>query len=68
MIQALDRLPDAPSFKVQVIDVDDNPDLVALYDELVPVLVGYKGDSSAPVQLCHYFLDQDRVLEFLQGK
>lgn len=68
MIQALDRLPDAPSFNVQVIDVDEDPDLVALYDELVPVLVGYKGDCAAPVQLCHYFLDQDRVLDFLQGK
>ena len=40
---------------VDVIDVDADPALVALYDELVPVLVG--ADPDGP-ELCHYFLDE----------
>ena len=40
-------------FDVQVVDVDADPQLVARFDELVPVLFG---DPNAP-ELCHYFLD-----------
>ena len=40
-------------FDVQVIDVDVDPQLVARFDELVPVLFG---DPAGP-ELCHYFLD-----------
>ena len=53
-------------FAVDVIDVDADPELVARYDELVPVLVG-SVDGSAPLQLCHYFLDPERVKAFLAG-
>lgn len=51
------RLPD---FDLAVVDVDADPDLVARYDELVPVLVGSEGE-----ELCHYFLDAAKVREYL---
>ncbi|MGZ9710213.1 glutaredoxin family protein [Glaciimonas sp. GNP009] len=50
---------------VEQIDVDGAPELVALYDELVPVLIGNK-EGQSPVQLCHYFLDSDKVNSFLK--
>jgi hypothetical protein len=49
---------------IEVIDVDADEALVALYDELVPVLLGGKSGSE-PVQLCHYFLDADKVRTLL---
>lgn len=49
---------------VDVIDVDADPALVERYDELVPVLVGHR-DNQPPEQLCHYFLNENVVREFL---
>jgi hypothetical protein len=43
-------------YLLDVVDVDADPALVALYDELVPVLCGPDG-----AQLCHYFLDEAAV-------
>ena len=64
MLDALLRLqtPSRP-FTVDVIDIDtaDDPTLLARFDELVPVLYA---DLSQP-ELCHYFLDQDRVQALL---
>ncbi len=40
-----------------MVDVDADPDLVARYDELVPVLYG---DLASPA-LCNYFLDGEAV-------
>jgi thioredoxin-like negative regulator of GroEL len=42
------------AYSVDVVDVDADPDLVARYDELVPVLVA----APAGTELCHYFLDE----------
>lgn len=53
-----DQLP------IAVVDVDADPELVARYDELVPVLVACR-EGEPPVQLCHYFLDENSVREFL---
>lgn len=64
MLQALNRFGGRCRFEVDVVDVDLDDDLVALYDELVPVLVGRKG-GGAPVELCHYFLDDAKVSAFL---
>lgn len=44
---------------VVVVDVDANPELEAKYDELVPVLL--HGET----ELCHYFLDEPKVREYL---
>lgn len=51
-------------YPVEMVDVDADPDLLTRYDELVPVLLARKNDGPA-VQLCHYFLDKDRLAEFL---
>lgn len=63
-LRAVGDAGDAGQFSVEQVDVDSDPELVALYDELVPVLLGAKADQ-VPVQLCHYFLDQDKVKAFL---
>jgi hypothetical protein len=54
------RSPERP-FTVDVVDVDADPALVARFDELVPVL--FAGGEP----LCHYFLDEPRVLSALGG-
>lgn len=46
---------------VSVLDVDADPALEARYDELVPVLL--HGET----ELCHYFLDEAKVREYLAG-
>ncbi|WP_211473382.1 glutaredoxin family protein [Collimonas humicola] len=69
MLQALLALRpadgnDAGWFTVDVVDVDEDPALVAKYDELVPVLAG-SNNGEAATQLCHYFLDAESVKQFL---
>jgi hypothetical protein len=64
MLDALMRLqtPGRP-ISVDVIDIDTSEDasLLARFDELVPVLYA---DLAAP-ELCHYFLDEAKVLQVL---
>lgn len=65
MLAALNRLrsePDVIGFDIDVIDVDADPALVAEYDELVPVLLDPEGKT-----LCHYFLDNAKVREYLSA-
>ncbi|MBP0596857.1 glutaredoxin family protein [Herbaspirillum sp. LeCh32-8] len=49
---------------IDMIDVDTDPALVELYDELVPVLVGLRGQAPG-VRLCHYHLDREALRAFL---
>ena len=51
------------AFTVQVVDVDADPALLALYDELVPVLAARMPDG-AMHRLCHYFLDHAALLAY----
>ncbi|PUA20811.1 glutaredoxin family protein [Glaciimonas sp. PCH181] len=51
-------------YEIKQVDVDSDQELVAFYDELVPVLIGQK-EGQSPVQLCHYFLDVLQVKAFL---
>lgn len=44
---------------LQVIDIDESPQWLERYDELVPVLL------LGELELCHYFLDTPRVREVL---
>lgn len=46
---------------VAVLDVDADPALEQRYDELVPVLL------HGEIELCHYFLDEPKVREYLAG-
>jgi hypothetical protein len=65
MLEAL-RAMQAPGqqFRIDVVDVDADPALVARFDELVPVLFG---DLAAP-ELCHYFLDPEAVRSCLAAR
>ena len=49
---------------ISIIDVDADDALIALYDELVPVLTAKK-HAGQEVQICHYFLDVNKLKEFL---
>ena len=53
-------------FTVAVVDVDADEELLNLYDELVPVLVGKKPDQQEQ-EICHYFLDTTALKAFIQG-
>lgn len=50
-------------FTIDVIDVDADEQLVARYDELVPVLSARK-TGAQEVQICHYFLDVKKLEAF----
>jgi hypothetical protein len=64
MLAALQAFSVEFAFTVEVVDVDADQALVALYDELVPVLLG-RNKNGVSVQLCHYFLDPDRLRTFM---
>lgn len=62
MLAALNALQDERlRFTVEVIDVDADAALVARFDELVPVLYG----ALSKDELCHYFLDEAAVRNYL---
>jgi hypothetical protein len=48
---------------ISVIDVDADEGLIAMYDELVPVLTAKK-PGGQELQICHYFLDVNKLKEF----
>jgi hypothetical protein len=62
MQAALQLLQQVVAFSVEVIDVDNDPQLEARYGEKVPVLVCTEADC----ELCHYFLDVPAVTAFLE--
>ncbi|MEK0429801.1 MAG: hypothetical protein RL001_2328 [Pseudomonadota bacterium] len=69
MLSALKTLA-GEEVPVTVIDIDDegNEALLARYDELVPVLIGQRvgqPDDQPDQQLCHYFLNENTVRDFL---
>lgn len=68
MREALQKLVESVPHEIVVIDVDGDPELLKLYDELVPVLFarrsGVDDSNEAGQQLCHYFLDADKVKAF----
>lgn len=63
MRDALIALTPYYGFSLRVMDVDATPALVALYDELVPVLTTVLPDGTEQ-QICHYFLDKDQLRQF----
>ena len=66
MLQALRAFDVDNALTIDVVDIDADPDsdLLARYDELVPVLLGRK-DGGQEMQLCHYFFDEAAVRAFL---
>lgn len=59
MLLELESRPDRGEFQLDVIDVDEDPELEARYDELVPVLLA--GDA----ELCHYHMDHAALDAYL---
>jgi hypothetical protein len=64
MLHALQQYGDSYLFSIEIVDVDMDEALVEQFDELVPVLFGKRGDLPS-VQLCHYFLDTEKLEQFL---
>lgn len=64
MLLAIQALRELHSFSVAIIDVDADPALLEQYDELVPVLCGSRRGEPMR-QLCHYFLNDNIVRDFL---
>ena len=62
MLAALEALQSGFSFALDIIDVDEHPELAASYSALVPVLLD--GEN----QICHYFLDVERLAAHLARK
>lgn len=67
MLHALKAYPVGQPHAIDVIDVDADPALVELYDELVPVLTASRAGEPAR-QICHYHLDAVRLAGFLSGQ
>ena len=65
MLRALRACDIELPYTIDVVDVDANVELVARYDELVPVLLGQKSETDVPVLLCHYHLDRAALSAFL---
>lgn len=61
MRDALQPLQAELGFDVDIVEIDDFPDLEEKYDELVPVLL--HGD----VEICHYFLDEQALRKHIQA-
>ena len=59
MLAALKPLAPEFGFEVDVVDVDEHPELEARYGEWVPVL------THGEVRICHYHLDQARLTAHL---
>lgn len=60
MLAALEATRGEFDFAVEVVDVDTRPEWVERYDQLVPVL------TLAGTEICHYFLDLERLRTVLQ--
>lgn len=61
MEKALAPIAEQFSANVTLVDVDTDPEVEQRFGDLVPVLL-HDGKT-----LCHYFLDEAKVREFLAG-
>ena len=61
MVAALQELQGrfGDTFVVDVVDIDEHPALESKWGDKVPVLL------AANVEICHYFLDADRLAQHL---
>ena len=59
MLQALRGLQLRREFELHLVDIDRDPELLRRYDEWVPVLL--MGER----ELCHYYLDEPLLLNYL---
>lgn len=66
MLEQLQSYSPDYAFTVKVVDVDSDDELLSLYDELVPVLVGKKPGQDEQ-QLCNYTLDPAALKAFFDA-
>ncbi len=60
MFAALQNWQQSYGFTIIQKEIDDFPQLVEQYDELVPVLLDNNGD-----EICHWHLDENALLQYL---
>ena len=63
MLAAVRPIADSHAASIEVVDVDADAALEALYGEFVPVL--FAGTPASGEELCRYRLDRTRLLEAL---
>ncbi|WP_370868590.1 glutaredoxin family protein [Undibacterium sp.] len=66
MLEQLQAYSPEYGFTVKVTDIDQDDELLALYDELVPVLVGQK-EGQSQQRICHYYLDPAALKAFFHA-
>ena len=49
-------------FVITVVDIDQHPEIEAIWGDKVPVLL------DADVEICHYFLDVDRLALYMEKR
>jgi len=54
MVALLHQYQQKTAFKLEIIDIDDDPRLVQQYNELIPVLISADNQQS---EICHHHLD-----------
>jgi hypothetical protein len=62
MRAALESIQGGLPFSLDIVDVDAHPELEARYGEWVPVLL------DGEMEICHYFLDQAKLVAHLERK
>jgi hypothetical protein len=50
------------AFAITVVDIDQHPEIEAVWGDKVPVLL------DEDVEICHYFLDSDRLVAHLDKR
>jgi hypothetical protein len=61
MVRALSELQRELGFEFHIREIDGRADLERLYGSRVPVLM------AGEVEICHYFLDEDRLRRYILG-
>lgn len=64
MLNELMLLKPNYKFEIEIVDVDLDDDLVAKYDEMVPVLMA-KAGAKENVYLCHHRFDRELVRTYI---
>jgi glutaredoxin len=62
LLARLEALRAELGFRYEVVDVDEDPALVARYNHLVPVLAAGKHE------ICHHFLDEPALRHYLDAR
>ena len=59
MLEQLQHLQKEINFDIEIIEIDDFPEVEARYNELVPVLLHHEN------QICYWHLDEPKLISYL---